>query len=779
VSGWWPGLKWRVSSLRWRLTVAISGMVLLSTIVCIAAAVLFLRQALTDRATSELRRSVNGVSGYLDNQRSDLLGEAKLIASDPGVVRATLAGNQQSLILRLNPMYADLNTDILDVISARGRVLVRLEDTLKAGDAVGNRASIRAALAGRATIALESDLPNREAAGGYALRAIVPVRQGTRIVGVVAVGRQLDSVFAARIAHALDADVNLIAGGQRTGTTLTDSHGLPMTGLPEPASVVARIAGGKTTVAQVVEDGQTELSGLVPLQNAAGQWVGAVEVVRPLDPLYNVIRGLSLLLLALGALVVAVGTLLALYVGRRLTARLMILEKTASRVAALAGSDEPLGAVQVQAAVRGNDEVASLAGSLGTMMSALDQRMAANAALYAAAQARVRELTGLAEIARLLTAGPSVRETMDQIAERVCALVGCPAVAIWLPEDGDVLSLYGSQGLPDDYEQMSADLHVATAGTGFETTAQIAMRTGQVARQELTDTLPDTASPARRVLNVALRSRGLEMVTAVPLRIQHRIVGALACYLDVKEPLSDSDMGLLTTIADQVAVAVENARLSLHSRDLAALEERQRLARELHDSVSQALFGIALGARTARSMLDRDPQQVAEPLAYVLAQAEAGLTEMRALIFELRPEALETEGLVAVLDKQVAAMRLRHGMTVHASIGPEPTMPFAVKEAIYRIAQEAFHNAVKHAQATDLEVRLAGDDEGIRLEVSDNGRGFDPAGDFPGHLGLRTMRDRAMRLGGRLEVDAAPGAGTRIRLWIPATPARGVASYAG
>jgi signal transduction histidine kinase len=225
---------------------------------------------------------------------------------------------------------------------------------------------------------------------------------------------------------------------------------------------------------------------------------------------------------------------------------------------------------------------------------------------------------------------------------------------------------------------------------------------------------------------------------------------------------------LLTTIADQVAVAVENARLYAESRDLAALEERQRLARELHDSVSQALYGIALGARTARTMLDRDAEKAAEPLEYVIAQAQAGLTEMRALIFELRPETLAADGLVNALGKNADALRVRHGIAVEADLGTEPDIPLALKQTLHRIAQEALHNIVKHAGAQHAAIALRCAEGHIELDIRDDGRGFDPASSFPGHLGLRTMRERVMRLGGTLEIESAPGMGTRIHLQVPA-----------
>jgi signal transduction histidine kinase len=216
-----------------------------------------------------------------------------------------------------------------------------------------------------------------------------------------------------------------------------------------------------------------------------------------------------------------------------------------------------------------------------------------------------------------------------------------------------------------------------------------------------------------------------------------------------------------------VRIAVENARLLVEVRGKAALEERQRLARELHDSVSQALYGIALGAKTARTLLDRDSTKVASPLDYILSLADAGLAEMRALIFELRPESLEKEGLVAALEKQAAALRARHEIKVESDLCNEPDAPLEIKEALYRIAQEALHNIVKHAHASSVRIRMRCSPENVTLDVSDDGIGFEPEGDFPGHLGLHSMRERTERLGGTLAVESAPGKGTQIRAWIP------------
>jgi len=224
---------------------------------------------------------------------------------------------------------------------------------------------------------------------------------------------------------------------------------------------------------------------------------------------------------------------------------------------------------------------------------------------------------------------------------------------------------------------------------------------------------------------------------------------------------------LALAIANQAAIAIENARLYEQAQELAAVEERQKLARELHDSVSQALYGISLGAHAARAALSRDPDNVTEPIDYILTLAEAGLAEMRALIFELRPESLETEGLVSAFTKQAAALQARHEIAVSISLCDEPDLPLRAKQELYRIAQEALHNTVKHARASKVDLVLHRTANAVILEVRDDGVGFDPLGSFPGHLGLRSMQERVSNLGGSLQIESAPGQGTHILTQVP------------
>ncbi|MFL5660732.1 MAG: sensor histidine kinase [Ktedonobacteraceae bacterium] len=208
------------------------------------------------------------------------------------------------------------------------------------------------------------------------------------------------------------------------------------------------------------------------------------------------------------------------------------------------------------------------------------------------------------------------------------------------------------------------------------------------------------------------------------------------------------------------------------AQELASLQERQRLARELHDSVSQALYGIGLGAYTAKEALESDHDQALASIDYILTLTEAGLAEMRALIFELRPESLEIEGLVAALTKQVAVLRARYKLIVEADLEKELDLSLEMKHTLYRIAQEALNNIVKHARASMVTMRLAKQDHEIIFEVRDNGRGFDPAGPFPGHLGLRSMQERVTKVGGVLTIESMPGQGTLVDVRIPMVPGR-------
>lgn len=259
-----------------------------------------------------------------------------------------------------------------------------------------------------------------------------------------------------------------------------------------------------------------------------------------------------------------------------------------------------------------------------------------------------------------------------------------------------------------------------------------------------------------RVAQAALMSNNHAVTTR---RLLERLQGNLEHLNQGVDHRSRSEKDASASDRDQrVAKAVAQA----------STEERKRLARELHDSVSQELYGIAVVAHSARLMLERDPARVADPLDYIHVLAEAAMLELRAIIFRLRPDAIAIDGLVAGITRQAASVGVRHGIRVELAMDEEPELRLEAKEAAYRIAQEALNNVVRHAQAPSVVVRLEGNREGVLLEVADSGTGFDLDAPRNGHLGLRSMEERAAAVGGRLEVETQKGHGTRIRLRLPA-----------
>lgn len=236
-------------------------------------------------------------------------------------------------------------------------------------------------------------------------------------------------------------------------------------------------------------------------------------------------------------------------------------------------------------------------------------------------------------------------------------------------------------------------------------------------------------------------------------------------------PLSHNRQELLVVYCALLGAAIERLRLEQGFERAAVAEERARLARELHDSVTQALFGISLGAHTALQRIGERLPDERPTLDYILNLTQGALAEMRALVFELRPESLAQDGLVPALRKQVEALTARHRLkAVLVADDGEPALPIGAKEALYRIAVEAVQNIVKHARATQIDMRLSSVDDAVLLEINDNGAGFDTASVSPTGYGLITMRERAERLKGRLSVDSAPGAGTRITVSLPLDP---------
>ncbi len=207
--------------------------------------------------------------------------------------------------------------------------------------------------------------------------------------------------------------------------------------------------------------------------------------------------------------------------------------------------------------------------------------------------------------------------------------------------------------------------------------------------------------------------------------------------------------------------------------ELAASQERAHLARELHDSVTQALFSMGLTLRTLELLLASDPEAAQAKLVELRELQKDALAEMRTLIFELRPSSLESDGLVQALRTHATAVQRRTGLIVVVDAEPVDRLPLAGEEALYRIAQEALHNIVKHANASNATIRIVREGDHLRLTITDDGAGFDPDSVPRGHLGLIGMRQRIELVGGELRVESRIGHGTTIEASVPVSSAAG------
>jgi len=256
----------------------------------------------------------------------------------------------------------------------------------------------------------------------------------------------------------------------------------------------------------------------------------------------------------------------------------------------------------------------------------------------------------------------------------------------------------------------------------------------------------------------------------IPLRIGQRVLGTLDVQSERRDAFRQDDLLVLQSLGDQIAVAIENARLYDRSRELAILEERTRLARELHDSASQSLFGVELHARAVATYLRSDPDRAEEQLQALRDTAREALSEMRSLILDLRPAPLHEAGLVPALRQQIERLRRPGGPELDLQTTGARRLPVDVEQGLFRIAQEAQRNATAHARAQRITVSVEMQRGWVELGVQDDGQGFD-AGAAPDEarpsFGLVGIRERAALLEAEMEIQSAPGAGTRLWVRVP------------
>lgn len=252
----------------------------------------------------------------------------------------------------------------------------------------------------------------------------------------------------------------------------------------------------------------------------------------------------------------------------------------------------------------------------------------------------------------------------------------------------------------------------------------------------------------------------------LPIRSAHQFIGFLNITSTIPAFFTQERVDALQIFADEAALAIQNARLHQQAQTLAAMKERERLARELHDAVSQTLFSASIVAEALPRLRERHPDEMQNGLDELHRLARGALSEMRSLLLELRPKALEEAELKTLLPQLVEAIRSRKDVDISIQCDDITFTP-EVKLSFYRIAQEALNNITKHSHASQASIVLEKHDDQVEMLISDNGRGFDPAKVPSTSLGLNIMRERAVAIGARLTISSEAHQGTQVRVvWV-------------
>jgi two-component system nitrate/nitrite sensor histidine kinase NarX len=284
------------------------------------------------------------------------------------------------------------------------------------------------------------------------------------------------------------------------------------------------------------------------------------------------------------------------------------------------------------------------------------------------------------------------------------------------------------------------------------------------------DRIPDvwSSEPSAQFLRSLLEDqaelllKGVQAWMWVPVAVKNRVIGSVGVAHVEKDYFTAHHADLALTVANQAAIALINAELYEHAQALAALQERQRLAQNLHDAVNQSLFSAGLIADVLARLWDRDQDEARKSLEDLRRLTRAAQAEMRALLAELRPSALTDTDLGDLLYLLGNALSGRINIPVKVNVAKEIILPAEIQVAFYRVCQEALNNVAKHAKASRVDIDLVHDGTAVELHIRDDGMGFNPEETFAGHYGLSMMRERAEAVGAQLSVTSQPGHGTEF-----------------
>src|SRR5215207_5556648 len=369
------------------------------------------------------------------------------------------------------------------------------------------------------------------------------------------------------------------------------------------------------------------------------------------------------------------------------------------------------------------------------------------------------ELSVLNAIARELNRSVNLGETLEFTLAQVAELLGLRTGWIWLMnEDSSEPYLAAAQNLPpvlaDDPRRMD--------GAGY------CYCLDTYKKGDLSGAANVNVLTCSRLKGLVDGTGGLRYHASIPLYAGDEKLGVMNVASPDWRSLSSEDLQLLYTIGDLLSIAVERARLFARSTLLGAVEERNRLAREIHDTLAQGLTATALQLESADALLEAGSEGAHEPLRRALSLTRSNLEEARRSVLDLRASPLEGRPLSEALKGLVDRWEVETGINArYAAVNGSRPLPPSVEAALYRICQEALTNVGRHAGAGRVSVRLVATPEQVQLSVEDDGRGFDPSGVSGDHHGLVGMRERAEMLGGVLGVRSGAGEGTRVEATVP------------
>lgn len=366
---------------------------------------------------------------------------------------------------------------------------------------------------------------------------------------------------------------------------------------------------------------------------------------------------------------------------------------------------------------------------------------------------RVREVTALVRSSALITSSLNPDQILPLILEQLAEVVSYDRATIQLLF-GSKLRIIAAEGFNEGETVL---------GVAFDPSENALTR--RLLGGEAPIVLPDVREEPAFVADDGDPTRSW---IGVPLMVRNEVMGALSLDKHEAGYYDEEDGQTVLAFANQAAIALQNAKLYDRSREQDILQERNRLARELHDSLSQSLFSMVLNAEAANLFMESQPEKAKAQIQVLYETANAALKEMRTLIFELRPANLEQEGLAAVLTKHAKMIADRHGLRINLDVKGQRRLPLPIEKALFRVAQEALNNVVKHAQATEVSIMLATQDNLITMIIEDNGVGIGAQSARPNSLGLTSMQERAEQLGGTFRIEPArEGEGTRVYVSVP------------